>query len=75
MPSKELPLRFRAIVELVSQALSNREIAVRLRLSEGTVRTYMAAIFQQLHVSNRTELALWFLQQKAAEPPTNDFVI
>jgi DNA-binding CsgD family transcriptional regulator len=37
------------------RGLTNKEIAIRLQLSEGTVRNYTSRIYQKLDVRNRTE--------------------
>ena len=57
-----LTRRERELIELVRQGLRNRDIASELGVTEGTVKVYLHAIFDKLHVENRTELAL-----KAAE--------
>lgn len=57
-----LTRRERELIELVRQGLRNRDIAAELGVTEGTVKVYLHAIFDKLHVENRTELAL-----KAAE--------
>jgi DNA-binding NarL/FixJ family response regulator len=59
--SKRLTLRERQVVDLVSQGTLNKEIAYRLHLREGTIKTYLHAIFQKVGVTNRTELAIWAL--------------
>ena len=41
------------LVALVAEGLTNRQIATRLELSEGTVRTHMEHIFERLAVSSR----------------------
>jgi two-component system nitrate/nitrite response regulator NarP len=46
------------LIELVRQGLRNRDIAAELGVTEGTVKVYLHAIFDKLHVENRTELAL-----------------
>jgi len=54
--------RERELIQLVRQGLKNREIADRLKTTEGTVKAYLHAIFDKVGVENRTELAM-----KAAE--------
>ncbi len=46
------------IVHMVASELRNREIAERLFISEGTVKTHLHRIYGKLHVRNRRELAL-----------------
>lgn len=49
-----------AIIELVAEGLSNREIAGRLYLSEGTVRNYISTILEKLGLRDRTQLAVFY---------------
>ena len=53
-----LSAREEQILELVAQALSNKEIGEKLSLSEKTVKNYMTNILQKLQVRNRVEAAL-----------------
>ncbi|WP_406315162.1 LuxR C-terminal-related transcriptional regulator [Streptosporangium sp. NBC_01639] len=53
----------RSVAELAAQGLSNPEIATRLFVGRGTVKTHLAHIYVKLRVANRTELA-----RAAAEP-------
>jgi DNA-binding NarL/FixJ family response regulator len=46
------------ILVLMSQGLSNREIATQLALAEGTVKNYVTGILQKLGVRDRTQAAL-----------------
>ncbi|MGZ4618595.1 MAG: response regulator transcription factor [Frankiaceae bacterium] len=41
------------LMRLMSAGMTNRRIATRLSISEGTVRTHCENIFRQLHVNNR----------------------
>ncbi|MBB5791144.1 helix-turn-helix transcriptional regulator [Jiangella mangrovi] len=45
------------VVALVADGCSNPEIAARLLMGRGTVKTHLAHIFGKLDVANRTELA------------------
>lgn len=48
------------IIELVAEGLSNREIAEKLFLSEGTVRNYISTILEKLGLRDRTQLAVFY---------------
>ena len=50
--------RERQLIGFVRTGLRNREIAVQLGVTEGTVKTYLHAVFEKLGVSSRTELAI-----------------
>lgn len=53
----ELSVRERQIADLVAEGLTNMDVAVRLDLSEKTVRNYLVQIFDALHLTNRVQLA------------------
>lgn len=57
-PIGELTERERAILDLVAQGKTNKEIAAELFLSEKTVKHYMTNVLQKLQVRNRVEAAL-----------------
>ena len=48
--------RERDVVRCVAEGLANREIAMRLNISQHTVKNYMFRIFEKLGVSSRLEL-------------------
>lgn len=43
------------MLEQLADGLSNRQIAMRLGLSDETVKFHLSAVFAKLGVSNRTE--------------------
>lgn len=46
------------VAHLVARALTNREIAAELGLSEATVGVHLGRIYKKLGLRSRTELAL-----------------
>jgi DNA-binding NarL/FixJ family response regulator len=56
--ANDLNSREAAILSLVKQGLSNKQIGARLQLSDKTVKHYMTSVFQKLHVRTRLEAAL-----------------
>ena len=51
------------VIQLVADGLSNKEIAGKLFLSEGTVKNYISVILDKLSLRDRTQLAIQFLKQ------------
>jgi len=47
------------VMRLVGQGLDNAAIAQSLNLSPNTIKTHIRHIFEKLHVSDRTQAALW----------------
>lgn len=48
------------IISHISQGLSNKEIASKLFLSEGTVRNYISIILDKLDLRDRTQIAIFY---------------
>jgi len=63
---EELSPREREILELLAAGFPNKHIAVRLGLTDGTVRWHLRHVYHKLHVRSRTEAALKFRSTKAA---------
>ena len=49
------------IIELVAKGYSNKEIAEKLYLGEGTVRNYISTVLDKLELRDRTQLAVFHL--------------
>jgi RNA polymerase sigma factor (sigma-70 family) len=49
--------REREITRLVSEGLSNKAIARRLNISQGTIKVHLHHMYQKLEINNRTALA------------------
>lgn len=58
---KKLTPRENQIIALIQEGRQNREIALALHLTVGTVKDYVHVIFRKTAVSNRTMLAVWSL--------------
>lgn len=61
-----------SVLALVAQGLTNRQIAVKLYLGEGTVRNYVSSVLAKIGVSNRAEAAAYAVKHNISElvPPT-----
>ncbi|SFR25944.1 regulatory protein, luxR family [Lentzea waywayandensis] len=53
------------VVGLVAQALTNRQIATHLHLSERTVETHVRSVLAKLGLRTRTEITAWELTRRA----------
>ena len=60
---ERLTVREEQVLELLVQGLSNREIATRLYLTEGTVRNYVSHIIAKLQANDRTQAVLTALRR------------
>jgi RNA polymerase sigma factor (sigma-70 family) len=57
-PFSELSAREQQVITLVCEGLSNKEIAAKLCVTEGTVKAHLHSIFDQLDVRSRIELMI-----------------
>ncbi len=53
------------VIKQIGRGLSNKEIAAKLCLSEGSVRNYLSSILKKLGLRDRTQLAIWAIQTGA----------
>ena len=67
---KELTKTEWKIIAQVERGASNKEIADRLALSEGTVRNYLSIILNKLDLRDRTQLAIWAVQTQVSKNQT-----
>jgi DNA-binding NarL/FixJ family response regulator len=56
------------VAALVAQALSNRDIAARLYLSERTVESHVRSILAKLGFATRMEIATWAVREEPRSP-------
>ena len=52
------------LIQGVAKGLSNKEIAEKLFLSEGTVRNYLSTVLEKLNLRDRTQLAVFYYQNQ-----------
>ncbi len=57
--SDSLSPREHEVLDLVSQGLTNKEVAERLYISENTVKYHMKNILDKLHLQNRAQVIAW----------------
>src|SRR5436305_1168202 len=66
-PKHDLTERELEVLSLISQGKSNKDISEDLVLSEKTVKTHVSNILQKLHLSDRTQAAVFALRQKIVD--------
>lgn len=62
--SKGITDREYQLIQLVAKGLSNKEIADRVFLSEGTVKNYLSSILDKLDLRDRTQLAVYYYENR-----------
>ena len=55
----EITAREREILVLIAEGLPNKRIAMKLGISEKTVKAHLTSVFSSLGVTDRTQAALW----------------
>ena len=66
----QLTPRERDVIGLLSQGMSNRQIADALYVAEKTVKTHMSSILTKLRVTDRTQAALYAARHGVTAPET-----
>ena len=64
-----LSAREQQVMDLLTEGLTNAEIAVRLTISAGTVNTYVYRLLQKLHLKNRAEAIAFTIQHRTRREP------
>ena len=67
-PVRTLSEQERAVLELIGDGLTNREIAERMSLAEKTVKNYVSHLLAKLGMQRRTQAAV--LATQLRKPPT-----
>jgi DNA-binding NarL/FixJ family response regulator len=67
-----LSLRESEVIALISQGMSNKDIAKALYLSDRTIQNHVASIFRKLRVHDRTAAALYVIQKTAEKNALKD---
>jgi DNA-binding NarL/FixJ family response regulator len=63
----DLTAREREVLELLARGMPNKAIALRLSLSEKTVKTHVSAILRKLDVTDRTQAALRAVRERLVD--------
>jgi DNA-binding NarL/FixJ family response regulator len=66
-PISELTSRELDVLRLVAAGEPNKQIAAELAISERTARTHVSSILRKLHLSSRTQAALWAVREGLVE--------
>jgi two-component system, NarL family, response regulator DevR len=52
------------VLALISEGMTNKEVAVEMGLAEKTVKNYLATVFEKLHVTRRTQAASLYAKSR-----------
>ncbi len=67
LPGEDLSERELEVLRLIAAGMSNAAIADTLSISLATVKTHIRHILEKLHVSDRTQAALWAVRHGIVE--------
>jgi two-component system nitrate/nitrite response regulator NarL len=62
--AKQLSTREVAILERIGRGDSNKDVASFFKIAEPTVKAHVKAIFRKIGASNRTQAAIWALNNR-----------
>ena len=70
--AEQLTERERAVLDLIADGMTNREIGERLFLSEKTVKHHVSDILSKLGITRRVEAATFAIRRAAQHPPQDE---
>ena len=56
------------VLQLLADGSSNKVIAIKLDVTEATIKVHLKSILRKLRVINRTQAAIWYVLQNRAAP-------
>ncbi len=63
-----LSFQARRVLEGVAEGETNKEIAVRLGLSDKTVKNYLSSVLQKLGMRRRSQAAAYYVRRRSGSP-------
>jgi DNA-binding NarL/FixJ family response regulator len=66
-PGQSLNDKEEKVLRLITEGMSNRQIAAAMFLAEGTVKNYVSRIMEKLHANTRTALAVMSAERRRTD--------